>query len=35
MNYRLASKVTNEVWLKSIVLTGGSACLPGLVGRIE
>lgn len=28
-------KVADEGWFKNVVLAGGSACLPGLAGRLE
>lgn len=28
-------KTANEGWFKTVVLAGGSACLPGLAGRLE
>lgn len=28
-------KVADEGWFRTVVLAGGSACLPGLAGRLE
>eukprot|EP01018_Ginkgo_biloba_P025384 Gb_18459 [translate_table: standard] len=28
-------KAADEGWFKTVVLAGGSACLPGLAGRLE